>query len=251
MERKIIPDAENRLLILYAVKALEPLSDQQLLEVMAETDLMNYFTLQLTLADLENDGSLRHAEHPMAPMLVLTDGGRFLLDSFEVHIPASRRRMIDDGAAKWRERFTAEQMALAEVFSLPDGAKGVHLQLIDRRNITLDVTFTMPEGRSIANLSERWQRCMNQVYLLLMTTLAGTEDGGGDEVMLPEGCSVTSVGEREWMMRASDDVEEPRITMMMSLPEERMAKHCAAVFPGLGVAVREAILSLLENAVIK
>ena len=47
MQRKIIPDAENRLLILYALKTVGAMTDQQLLIVMTDTDLMNYITLQL------------------------------------------------------------------------------------------------------------------------------------------------------------------------------------------------------------
>ena len=59
MQRKIIPDAENRLLILYALKTVGAMTDQQLLIVMTDTDLMNYITLQLTIADLESEGKLR------------------------------------------------------------------------------------------------------------------------------------------------------------------------------------------------
>ncbi len=58
MQRKIIPDAENRLLILYALKTVGAMTDQQLLIVMTDTDLMNYITLQLTIADLESEGML-------------------------------------------------------------------------------------------------------------------------------------------------------------------------------------------------
>ena len=65
MQRKIIPDAENRLLILYALKTVGAMTDQQLLIVMTDTDLMNYITLQLTIADLESEGKLRvRATHP-------------------------------------------------------------------------------------------------------------------------------------------------------------------------------------------
>lgn len=251
MQRKIIPDAENRLLILYAIKTIGPLSDQQLLEVMTETDLMNYITLQLTLADLEADGSLRHADHPMAPMLTLTDAGRYLLDSFEAHIPSSRRKLLDDGLPRWRDRFLAQQTAIAEPFALPGGEKGLHLQLIDRRNIVLDITFTLPAGRTVNRISERWQQCMNQVYLLLISTLASGHDDFADAPPLPQGCSVTPVSDVEWMMTACDDPTAPQITLMMSLPGEKMAQCCAAAFPGLSSAVREAILSLLDNALEK
>ena len=110
MQRKIIPDAENRLLILYALKTVGAMTDQPLLIVMTDTDLMNYITLQLTIADLESEGKLRRQGDTSGGTLELTDAGRYLLNSFEMHIPVSRRGLIDSGAAQWRERFAAEQM---------------------------------------------------------------------------------------------------------------------------------------------
>lgn len=123
MQRKIIPDAENRLLILYALKTVGAMTDQQLLIVMTDTDLMNYITLQLTIADLESEGKLRRQGDTSGGTLELTDAGRYLLNSFEMHIPVSRRGLIDSGAAQWRERFAAEQMAAVEIFDLPNGEK--------------------------------------------------------------------------------------------------------------------------------
>ena len=163
MQRKIIPDAENRLLILYALKTVGAMTDQQLLIVMTDTDLMNYITLQLTIADLESEGKLRRQGDTSGGTLELTDAGRYLLNSFEMHIPVSRRGLIDSGAAQWRERFAAEQMAAVEIFDLPNGEKGLHLRIVDRRNVLLDITFALPTGKRINCLQQRWQQCMNQV----------------------------------------------------------------------------------------
>ena len=115
MQRKIIPDAENRLLILYALKTVGAMTDQQLLIVMTDTDLMNYITLQLTIADLESEGKLRRQGDTSGGTLELTDAGRYLLNSFEMHIPVSRRGLIDSGAAQWnrwrRWRFSISRTA--------------------------------------------------------------------------------------------------------------------------------------------
>ena len=56
MERKNIPEFENRLLILYALRRLGPMTDMPLLRLMVELDLMNYITLQLSLTDMEAQG---------------------------------------------------------------------------------------------------------------------------------------------------------------------------------------------------
>ena len=231
MQRKIIPDAENRLLILYALKTVGAMTDQQLLIVMTDTDLMNYITLQLTIADLESEGKLRRQGDTSGGTLELTDAGRYLLNSFEMHIPVSR--------------FAAEQMAAVEIFDLPNGEKGLHLRIVDRRNVLLDITFALPTGKRINCLQQRWQQCMNQVYLLLLSTLGS---GHTPEKKLPDGCSVLQVSDSEWLTTACDNPTQPTITLMVSLPTEETAHECAAAFPTMSAVVRDAILALLDGA---
>lgn len=246
MQRRSISDAENRLLILYALKAIGPMTDHQLLVVMADTDLMNYFTLQLTLSGLETDGKVcRCAEGIDAP-LRLTDAGRYLLSSFETRIPQSRRTQIDTGAAKWQERFLTEQMASAELYALPTGETGLHLRIVDHQKIILDLSFRLPDGRTIDRLSQRWQTCMNQAYLLLLSALSTVQT---EHPSLPEGCSTTQVGEAEWLMTACDHASQPTITLLLSLPGEELAKTCAASFQLLGSAIRDMMLALLDGAI--
>lgn len=248
MQRKIIPDSENRLLILYALKIVGTMTDQQLLIVMTDTDLMNYITLQLTLSDLEAEGKVRRQDDTAGGIVALTDAGRYLLDSFEMHIPTSRRALIDGGAAQWRDRFAAEQMAAAETFDLPGGEKGLHLRIVDHRNVLLDITLTLPMGKRINCLQQRWQMCMNQVYLLLLSTLGNGHDPSAPKPPLPEGCSVFQASKTEWLTTACDDPTHPTATLMMSLPNEQTAHECAASFPALSAVLRDAILALLEGA---
>ena len=162
-----------------------------------------------------------------------------------MHIPVSRRGLIDSGAAQWRERFAAEQMAAVEIFDLPNGEKGLHLRIVDRRNVLLDITFALPTGKRINCLQQRWQQCMNQVYLLLLSTLGSGHTPGKK---LPDGCSVLQVSDSEWLTTACDNPTQPTITLMVSLPTEETAHECAAAFPTMSTVVRDAILALLDGA---
>ena len=58
MERKHIPEPESKLTILYALRGLGPVTDTELLQFLVELDLMNYFTMQLNLCDMEEQGDL-------------------------------------------------------------------------------------------------------------------------------------------------------------------------------------------------
>ena len=91
MERKIIPETENRLIILYTLRQLGPVTAMQLLQAMAEGDLMNYITMQLSLSEMESQGQITQRAHPLGNLIELTEEGTFTLRSFEKRIPASRR----------------------------------------------------------------------------------------------------------------------------------------------------------------
>jgi len=121
MERKHIPEAENRLLILYAMECLGPVTDEQLLRFMTELDLMNYFTLQLALSEMQDKGDVVKEAHPLGSLLSLSESGRFTLRGFEARIPQSRREIVSEASAVWRDTFRREQQTPAELRRLPDG----------------------------------------------------------------------------------------------------------------------------------
>ena len=69
---------------------------------------------------------------------------------------------------------------------------------------------------------------MNQVYLLLLSTLGS---GHTPEKKLPDGCSVLQVSDSEWLTTACDNPTQPTITLMVSLPTEETAHAARATAP--------------------
>ena len=110
MERRRIPEMENKLVILYALRALGPVTGMQLSQFLTQLDLMNYFTMHLSLRDMEEQGQIAGSAHPLGSLLETTPEGAFTLESFTRRIPGSRRNLIDREAPAWRERFRTEQM---------------------------------------------------------------------------------------------------------------------------------------------
>ena len=115
MTRKNVPESEQKLLILLALRCLGGVTQLQLLRFMVEEDVMNYFVLQLNLCELEEMGQVRVCHHALGSLYELTEQGRYTLDSFDSHIPASRRQALEAGAARWKAQFRAEQQNLSLV----------------------------------------------------------------------------------------------------------------------------------------
>ncbi len=248
MERKHIPETENRLIILYALRRLGPVTAMQLLQAMAEADLMNYITMQLSLSDMESQGQITQRAHPLGNLIEVTGEGDYILRSFEKRIPASRRAVIDENADVWKERFATEQMAPAESFTLPDGRTVIHLRLLDKAATLMDVTLYLPAGKHFIRLPERWRACVQVTY---STVLAHLTADYSPELPMPEDDQTETVrqcGLDDWLLTLTDDPASPAIDLMMSLPEEHLARCSALRWPLVCGEIRAFVLDVLETA---
>ena len=249
MERKHIPETENRLMILYTLRQLGPVTATQLLQAMAEADLMNYITMQLALSDMESQGQISQRAHPLGHLIEITSEGDYILRSFEKRIPASRRSIVDEQAHDWRSRFQAEQMAPAEAFTLPDGRSVIHLRLLDKAATLMDLLLYLPAGQTYTLLPDRWR---SSVQLTYSTVLAYLTADYSPDMPMPEPGETETVRQcrlDEWLLTLTDEPETPGIDMILSLPDEHLARCCAQRWPIVAADIRAFVLDMLDNAI--
>ena len=248
MERKHIPETENRLIILYTLRRLGPVTAMQLLQAMAEADLMNYITMQLALSDMESQGQIGQHAHPLGNLIEITGEGDFILRSFEKRIPASRRALIDERADGWRSRFQAEQMAPAEAFTLPDGRTVIHLRLLDKAATLLDLMLYLPAERSFTLLPERWRGCVQATYATMLAQLTADYSPTAPMPDASQTASVRQCGVNDWLLTLTDEPATPGIDLIMSLPDEHLARCAALRWPLVAGEIRAFVLDALDNA---
>ena len=249
MERKHIPETENRLMILYTLRQLGPVTATQLLQAMAEADLMNYITMQLALSDMESQGQISQRAHPLGNLIEITSEGDYIIRSFEKRIPASRRSIVDEQAHDWRSRFQAEQMAPAEAFTLPDGRSVIHLRLLDKAATLMDLLLYLPAGQTYTLLPDRWR---SSVQLTYSTVLAYLTADYSPDMPMPEPGETETVRQcrlDEWLLTLTDEPETPGIDMILSLPDEHLARCCAQRWPIVAADIRAFVLDMLDNAI--
>ena len=247
MERKVIPETENRLVILYALSRLGPATGTQLLQYMVELDLMNYITLQLSLGELEEQRQVARRAHPCGELWEITEEGRFALESFERRIPHSRRERMDRAAASMGPRFRQEQLAPADTVTLPDGSACLRLRLLEERAALMDVMLYVPAAQVPTMLENRWHACAQEVYEAVMAALT---EGYAPEAPAPEipGDRLRQADGGEWLLSLSDGAEKPTVSLLLPLPGEHLARWCAARWPQVCGGLRSLMLSRLEAA---
>lgn len=248
MERRHIPETENRLIILYTLRRLGPVTAMQLLQAMAESDLMNYITMQLSLSDMESQGQITQRAHPLGNLIEITGEGDYILHSFEKRIPASRRTMIDKRAEGWQQRFATEQMAPAESFTLPDGRTVIHLRLLDKAATLMDLMLYLPAGKGLTLLPERWHGCVQVTYSTVLAQLTADYDPTLPMPDTSQTDAVRQCGLNDWLLTLTDDPAAPSIDLMMSLPDEHLARCSALRWPLVAQDIRQFVLEVLETS---
>ncbi len=242
MERRIIPEAENRLTILYAITRLGPCTASQLLQFMVETDIMNYFTLQLGLCEMEEQGQLGHQPHPLGSLLTVTDNGQFTLGTFASRIPHSRREQIDSAAPAWRARFRLEQQTPAECTTLPGGMKCLRLRLMEGEQTLLDLLLTLPASCSYHMLGKRWENAAQKVLLSVTEHLISGSGDVSPDAPLPEGCLLMPTSSGEWRLTLACGEDNALIALTLSLPTEQLGRLCASRWFAYAPTLRRLVL---------
>ena len=91
-----IKATENKLTILYLLDQIElPLSRSQITDYIRQSEFMDYYTLQQTLADMVDGGYLDAATDNNTTRYTLTGEGQQALEYFEKHISPSIRLRIN------------------------------------------------------------------------------------------------------------------------------------------------------------
>ena len=247
MERKVIPETENRLVILYALSRLGPVTGMQLLRYMVELDLMNYITLQLSLGELEEQRQIARRAHPCGELWEMTEEGRFALESFERRVPQSRRERMDQAALSYQPRFRQEQLAPADAVTLSDGSACVRLRLMEERAAMMDVMLYMPAAEVPTVLEERWHACAQEVYEAVMSALTEGYDPAAPAPEIPESV-LRQADAGEWLLSLSDRKERPTLSLLLPLPGEHLARWCAARWPGACDQLRALMTERLARA---
>ena len=164
-------DLENKLLLLHAVDRLGAVTAPQLLAFMAENDGMDYITLQLCLAELDDAGLLRRRPHALGMLYTLTGEGLDTLSMFRARVPHSRLEGINRVADNWRIRFRRERQMLSDFERAPNGDYAVRLRVMERNEPLLDMTISVPTHGQAQRMCDAWAARAGDIYAHIMHAL--------------------------------------------------------------------------------
>ena len=166
---------EQKLVTLYALERLGPVTALQLLRFMVENELMDYIALQLSIAELVEMALLRKLPHPLGALYAPSDKGYEALEMFSGRIPHWRTTQIDEIASDWKQRFREEKHVLADWQITPSGEYIAHLQLLEGELALLDMRVNLPTRGQADRFCKRWPQVAGALYAQMMQALGEEE----------------------------------------------------------------------------
>ena len=106
----------------------------------------------------------------------------------------------------------------------------------------MDLWLTLPPGKKVYKVHERWAEASSVFYAGLTRTLLS---GDGERGRLPESACIQPGREGEWLLSLSWDTDEQPLVILLSLPDEQTALLYGLQWERHAEALRQLLLEQL------
>ncbi|MGG7176262.1 DUF4364 family protein [Clostridium paraputrificum] len=164
--------AENKLLVLYILKALKrPISNTQLTEIVLENNLINYFTLQQYISELEIAEFIYYEEVEEKRLLTMTKKGENVLSFFKDRISPSKISILDSYIKEKIELIKKELTIQSDYTIGANDSFLVDLKALEDGSPLMDLKISVPTKKQAISLCSKWQENPSDIYNKIVSLL--------------------------------------------------------------------------------
>lgn len=164
--------AENKLLLLYILNTIKkPISNTQLTEMVLENNLINYFTLQQYISELEAAKFIRYNDLNDKKLLSLTKEGISVLSYFNNRIAEPKKELIDKKISEKLDSIKKELTTQSDYTPIKSDNFIVELKAFEDQDLLMNLKISVPSKKQALMLCNKWQENSAQIYSDIMTVL--------------------------------------------------------------------------------
>ena len=155
----------NKLTLLHILREFgTKLTDNQLLVMVTDLGLMDYFDLNSSLRDLADNDLLKREEAVNGIFYSITDMGSETFDFFKKQVPYSLRQELSEYAEQHRDDFTMESKVFCEYMEIGEHQFRVVLRLIENTIPVFEITFFATSKDEAEFYIKAWRRKAFKIY---------------------------------------------------------------------------------------
>ncbi|MDD6795741.1 MAG: DUF4364 family protein [Clostridiaceae bacterium] len=164
--------AENKLLLLYILKALNrPISNTQLTEIVLENNFLNYFMLQQYISELDDSGFISYENINDKNLLKVTKKGENVLSFFKDRISPSKISILDSYIKENLDLIKKELTVQSDYTITKNDSFLVDLKALEDNQTLMELKLSLPTKKQAASLCAHWQENPSAIYTKIISLL--------------------------------------------------------------------------------
>lgn len=169
--------AENKLLVLYVIKSLkQPISNTQLTEIILENNLINYFTLQQYISELESSDFVKYIEKNDKKLITITNKGENVLSFFNDRISLIKRDIINNYISSAIDNIKKELTIYSDYTIDNNDSFIVNLKALEDEILLIDLKVSVPTKKQATYICSKWKDNPSDIYNKVMQSLFSEQD---------------------------------------------------------------------------
>ena len=168
--------AENKVLLLFFFNRVKiPVSNMQLTRIMLENRFMNYFLLQQSVSEMQQDKLIVTETKDNIDYYSLADEGHKMLDMFIDLVPLGIRKRLDENIDTIRSAMRLETSVIAEYTLENENEYEVKCRIVEDFNPLIDIRLSVGSREDARSICKNWKTHAKEVYPQVIGVLLGKE----------------------------------------------------------------------------
>ncbi len=164
--------AQTKLKILYILGSMNvPISNMELTRFVLEKNILDYFTLQEIIVELNKDSFIRKEFNQGKETYVATEEGSNTLEMFIHKIPISFREIVDASLHSLRKKTKRDQEIFSHYYQRKDQDFTVILQSIENTVTLFNLSLNVPTEDLAKKIAAKWKQHPEKIYSEIINIL--------------------------------------------------------------------------------
>ena len=169
--------AYHKLLILYVLQKINmDLTNSQITQVILETEVMNYFSLQQFLSQLMDSNFLKIYEDSNKEYYTLTKKGIDTLEYFLSRIPDQIKEKLDEYIRLNKENLLADTQVKSSFVKQSDNEFIVNLRVIENQSNLIDLNLNVSSEKQAKLICDNWKKNASYMYAEIIDLLISSKN---------------------------------------------------------------------------
>ena len=167
----------HKLLILYILKKADmDLTNSQITQVVLDTEMMNYFSLQALLSELTDSKFITTYKESEKEFYSITINGVEALEYFDSRIPSCVAEKVDNYIKENRGNLLADTQVTHSFKKQSDNEFIVNLRVIENQSSLIDLNLNVSSEQQANLICNNWKRNASEMYGEIISLLIKDRD---------------------------------------------------------------------------